>query len=810
MSLSLLQSNVLLKVEGKGMMRRALSVSVNSMRMRMLNLGVLFAVVAAIYAVLPATVGAYATLEGPPTYSSASGLPDGRVYEQASPVDKNGNQAGAGTSPYLVGANDHYGYATANGDAVLFEGTGPMGESTSGDDLDFVATKNESAAGWSTRALTPAPLPIESGVAPVLLYSQPQEIEPSADLSHAIVMAGDDRYASLLNEKCGNQVYLVGSDPFEAGTWLERPEVEGAVENCSAYKQSGAPAGGSPNFNITYLTFPGTLLPEDASRVPHTRNAKGGLEFVEAWGFYEYREGQLREAGVLPNGKLDEFGAVPAVSQRGRARFGNQVSENGQLAFFVSPDPMSCEKNNSPPYAGLDDCETNPPQLYVRVNGEKTLLVSKDTLLPDGERGLPAAAPNGPSAMPNPTIDEANLLKNAYVFASPDGAQAFFQSEDRLTSTAPEGPPGNTSAKTYDFDTETGTLTYLPNVEGQIVATDKDGSAFAFVRPESGGVLAELDLWSSDGGVVGGSVTPVTQLPGFPSSGGNAEVRIPPRYVSEARMSEDGSVLVFTTATTLSGAFNTGGFEQIYRYDVSTNSLGCVSCAPAGVTPNGDVSMSSLQPEETYESNAATIVGTVESRGISANGDRVFFDTPTPLVPQDTNTDAPEVEVSEAKFAKQGRDVYEWENGVVYLISGGKSPRDSYYLDSSENGDDVFFATAEGLVPGDTDGGYDVYDARVPQPGDNPPAAAVPCEGAVCQGPPRVATPLTPPASATFSGLGNQPAEPPAATTDTKKTTTKTVKCKRGYVKKQNRCVKSKPKKKTSTAKRAGDDRRAR
>jgi hypothetical protein len=405
--------------------------------------------------------------------------------------------------------------------------------------------------------------------------------------------------------------------------------------------------------------------------------------------------------------------------------------------------------------------------------------------------------------MMNPS-GKANLgVKASYVFASPDGTQAFFQSMDRLTSAAPEGPPGNSSTKTYDFDTETGTLTYLPGVEGQIVAVDKHGSALAFVRPQAGSAPAELDLWSAGPG--GGAVTPIVQLPGSPTSGGNSEQVIPSRYVSEARMSEDGSVLAFTTATSLSSSFNSGGWEEVYRYDATTNSLGCVSCAPPGVTPtndgvipNGDVTMSSLQPEETYEENASIIAGAVESRGISANGDRVFFDTPAPLVPQDTNTDAPEVEVAENTFAPQGRDVYEWENGVVYLISGGKSPRDSYYLDSSENGDDVFFATAESLVPADTDGGYDVYDARVPQPGDSPPAAAVPCEGSVCQGPPNVPSPLTPPASSTFSGLGNPDwgeASSPTTASTAKKVTAKTVKCKRGYVKKRKKCVKSRPRK---------------
>ena len=65
--------------------------------------------------------------------------------------------------------------------------------------------------------------------------------------------------------------------------------------------------------------------------------------------------------------------------------------------------------------------------------------------------------------------------------------------------------------------------------------------------------------------------------------------------------------------------------------------------------------------------------------------------------------------------------MYEWENGVVYLISTGKSTANSYPGRLSANGDDVFFATTEGLVPGDTDGAYDVYDARVPHPGEPTP-----------------------------------------------------------------------------------------
>ncbi len=737
----------------------------------------------AVAAVLPAAADAYATIEGPPIFSSASGLPDGRVYEQVSPVDKNGNQAGAGTRPVAgpPGA-DRYSVAAANGNSVLFEGTGALGETDTGESQYFVASKNKEAVGWSTRAVLPRPL--QSGAEADSFAAEPSYFDPSADLTHALLLSGFDTLAPLPRapngEDCGGQMYLTGSDPFVAGTWLGRPSsgLADPIVICSATEdEGGSPVGGTPDFSTVYFAYPGTFLPEDASRTPHVKRILPSNPGVEAWGFYEDREGVVHNAGVLPDGSLDPFGAVPAASGRGRALAGNEVSTQespdgapaGSRAFFVSPDPGSCTQME-----GTNNCTVDPPELYVRESGEKTLLVSRDTLLPD-VNGLPGAASAGPLQMINPTEQQGYGIRQSpgsYVFASPDGSQAFFQSTEDLTEAAKDASPGG-EAKTYDFDVETGVLTYLPGVVGQILDTDADGSSLAFVRPESEHDPPELDLWSASPG--GGAVTAVAQLP----EGG----------VSEARMSSDGSILVFITPSRLSNSFNSGGVEQVYRYDSATNTLGCVSCAPAGVTPNGGASISQ-QLLGVFER------GVVDKRGISSDGGRVFFQTQTPLVPQDTNTNAPEVEVGQEEYAKQGMDVYEWENGVVYLISSGNSSRDSYLLDSSANGNDVFFATTEGLVSGDTDGGYDVYDARVPQPGDNPPPAAVPCEGPVCQGPPQVPSPLAASASSTFNGLGNPVPEPTAVPVAKPKPATKAKRCKRGYVKKKGKCVK-KPKAKT-------------
>ncbi|MFZ1153795.1 MAG: hypothetical protein WAN93_02700 [Solirubrobacteraceae bacterium] len=338
-----------------------------------------------------------------------------------------------------------------------------------------------------------------------------------------------------------------------------------------------------------------------------------------------------------------------------------------------------------------------------------------------------------------------------------------------MTGDAPE----TIGVKQYAFDTETGSLEYLPGVVGSIISTNHDGSSFMFENTASSPF--ELDRWSA--GPNGGSVTPIVQLP-RPVGDRCQLVCVGPAYASK-----DGSVFVFSTESPIPG-FNDGGIfnegtpdqrqdKEIFRYDANANELSCVSCPPVGIRPSGDVINSSvdylLHTGEVERSSYSTAT---EDRGMSSDGSRVFFDTPDPLVPQDVN----------GKY-----DVYEWENGAVFLLSSGRSPVDSSFLDSSESGDDVFFTTIDALVQGDTDGSRDVYDARVPRPGDNPPPAAVPCQGDVCQGPPSVPQLLGAPSSATFNGVGNLAPQVEAravvktkAKAKPKKKSKKKIKAKRG------------------------------
>lgn len=667
-------------------------------------------------------------------------LPDGRVYEQVSPANKNGNVVETGL----------FGLAAEGGDAVVFLGSGAMGAATSGTLSDYVARR--SSSGWATTSAVSGPL----GKAIVPTTGSPLTLIPSHDFSR-FLFGSYSPYVSAepLDENTSANIFL-SENPGLEPVWIGKP-----VSQPPAFSPTPAPGfnfglhnylmvGGTLELSTVYFTYSGTLIPQDAARTP---NVGGGLgENTDPWGFYEWSGGVLAETGMLPNGTLDPFGAVPAAIA-GLDNFDrlfadpfdqaqtldNEISTSGSSAFFMSPDPVASTVTDPGECATHGPCTGATPELYVRKtapDGSKSTVLVSQSQLPEHE-GEPA--PNGPVDVPNAEredVEDAGPIGSSYVYGSPDGSQAFFASVDRLTSGAPSGG----SVKEYDFDVDTGSLTYLPGVSGPIVVSANNGSSFLFENTAS--TPAELDLWSAGAG--GGHVRSVTQLPSVFAGG-----EIPD--VSAGRVSAEGSVFVFRTNSPLPGGFNnTGDFEQIYRYEVPNSSLNCVSCPPVGVVPSGsaDVSYDNAESGRPNGNNDVPMT-TLDTRVISSDGDRVFFDTPDPLVAQDTNGQ---------------RDVYEWENGNVYLISSGKNNEESNVLDSSASGNDVFFTTSSGLVPGDVDEAYDVYDARVPRPGDNPPPSAVPCQGDVCQGPPSVPSLLGEPASATFTGAGNliaPEAEPP-------------------------------------------------
>src|SRR4029077_18932584 len=144
-------------------------------------------------------------------------------------------------------------------------------------------------------------------------------------------------------------------------------------------------------------------------------------------------------------------------------------------------------------------------------------------------------------------------------------------------------------------------------------------------------------------------------------------------------------------------------------------------------------------PYPAIPSESAAMRNSYPQRDVSDNG-QVFFETLDGLLPQDTN----------GEF-----DVYEYEDGRLYLLSSGTSEADSVFYDASVSGDDVFLATAQQLLPRDTDAVYDIYDARVGGGFSEPAASPAPCGDEYCRGPLAAVPVFSAPVSAGFVGSGN-------------------------------------------------------
>jgi hypothetical protein len=148
------------------------------------------------------------------------------------------------------------------------------------------------------------------------------------------------------------------------------------------------------------------------------------------------------------------------------------------------------------------------------------------------------------------------------------------------------------------------------------------------------------------------------------------------------------------------------------------------------------------------------------TNNLSEDGRHVFFDSADDIIRADVNGK---------------RDVYEYVDGSLHLVSTGTSRFDATFRDANPSGSDVLFSTAEKLVPQDTDGHVDLYDARVGGGFPAPPPPPTPCENDACQGR-ALPQPAAPPAATvTFFGLGNLPEAAGASTAKVKVTKPKSV-----------------------------------
>ena len=727
--------------------------------------------------------------------ASVPGLPDGRVFELVTPPNKEDSEDlfGSLESPAgevragegLGGAeNVNLGYSSEDGEHFLLLASASFGPfPTTGNDFYVFSRGGD---GWSFRSSADPSLGVQSMVS--MVYDP-------ADFS---VLGVNDELGSLTASAAAPLFDLLGPAGGPYATLASGLVDKGGS---TAPPTEASIVGGSANLGRAILESKDHEL---ASGVQE-REEDSKEQIAGSQALYESSgSGALRLVDYNPKGEVFKCGAV--LGQLGGADDAgflgathSAVSADGSEVLFTAPDPSG--------HLSGPGCWTggtvNPPELYVRERGETTVEVS-----------APEAGVSDPTC---PHREEA-CHPAIFVGASKDGSKVFFMTKTELTTEAVELGLHDWELYQYDFEApESERLTRVSRGESDagtpardaggvlsVPTVSGDGGAVYFNSSEE---LAPHPAGAPSGGLYRYDTSTqrtvyVAPDPGYPNDFSTHGTSIPwyepilgtyaGLYVAaDYYATGNGAFLIFASRVNLTG-YDSAGQLELYRYHyepeaAAGGSIVCVSCNPDGSPPAYGATFTRSAMSSDNPAGTAP-------RPISEGGEYVFFDTEESLLPGDTNGKV---------------DVYEWhENpathqGSIGSISTGQSSTSDFFLDSSPDGQNVFFGTHSALVPADKDEQGDLYDARI-EGGFPAPLGAGPCEGDACAPAPPLPLFQTP-ATNTLSSSGNLAGEAPPPPV-----VKKTVTCKKGFVKKKvktkTECIK-KPKKK-SKAKRASTDRR--
>jgi hypothetical protein len=648
--------------------------------------------------------------------SAAVPLPDDRAWEMVSPLDKNGGdilgegQAGGG------GVEQ----AAADGEALAYVAfvsfADPQGASIGS---QYLATRH-GTEGWATHNIT---LPAISGTTGLAGVGTPFKAF-SSYLTTGLVQNGTPTASEAPIE---NPPRVQGAPAGYQNFYL-RSSIDGSLRALLTFTPPQPAQGFYMRFEAATPDLAHVVVSSAATLTP------GAVSLGSKPNLYEWAGGEWQAVNVQP--EVSDGRTTPESILGSGYGESHVVSDDGSRVFWSN---------------GLVEA----PALFVRQDGVRTVQLDA----PQGGERLPGEKP-----------------ETLFQTASSDGSLAFFTSHAPLTSDANTGPPCSGSSckragsDLYEFDVPSGTLRDLtpdhkpgdPNgAEAQgVLGASEDGSYVYFVATAAlAGANAEgrspssgdnLYLWHEAPGKP--PITFVASLSGTDLNDWTSEV-----LRRTARVTPSGNALAFMSNASLTGYDNRDAVTEspdaeVYLYDTASSHLSCASCNPSGARPLGPSSISAGAP---FEHQTALGGAIYQPRALSEDGSRVFFDSGDALAPQDTNG---------------AQDVYEYEGGRVYLISGGTAEEGAEFVDASANGNDVFFRTRQELVRGDTDQLIDLYDARVGGGIAEPPLPP-PCQDESCKPSASPQPTFAPRGSAIFKGAGNL--APPAPVSVTKGKTKK-------------------------------------
>ncbi len=742
-------------------------------------------------------------------------LPDGRAWELVSNVETRGTTYFSLSMPAAI-------RAAADGSGFTDLARVPTERDPAGYDEAEQVLFTRSGSGWSARDISPPRAFSASNAggasnefrlfSPDLSLGLVDPFGPFASLGEQSFPEATERTPYLRNDAtCGPN----GSP----GCYT--PLVTGAPGYSDVYEPATTKFGGNPKELVGEANVVGAS--EDLEHVAVSVEAGGpaltGTATPEG-GLYEFSADKppterLQLVSLLPSAP----GGPPVAASD--PRLGVEF-QGPNVARAVSTDGSRVIWTGSAGQAGR-------PHLYMRdtARGETVQLDAPTTgsITVKDDPIYQAASGDGSTVF---FIDDAELIKGQ----SGVGGYDLYVCEMRVEA-------GRLKCDLSDLTPEV-TEGQSANVEGMVLGASEEGSYVYFVAK---GVLTSEANAAGEHATAGADnlYTIHRGADGFEGARLVAVLSPEDKFDWEeteesghytdtpeltARVSPDGRFLAFMSDRSLTGYDNHDAVsgapdQEVFEYDAASGRVVCGSCMPSGARPVGVGGSAANIPGWTQEN---VFSGWYQSRYLSDSG-RLFFNSLDALVAQDINgvQDVYEFEPSGVGDCTAGSVTFSaGSGGCIGLISSGTSALESSFLEASETGGrdaegaegggDVFFLTAESLVPRDTGSGYDIYDAHEC-------TSASPCVASVavpgecvtadsCRSAPEPQPGVFgAPPSATFSGAGNL--TPPAPVVMTaKKATKKAVRCKQGFVKnKHGKCVK---KKKAKKAKRAGNDRRGR
>jgi hypothetical protein len=318
-----------------------------------------------------------------------------------------------------------------------------------------------------------------------------------------------------------------------------------------------------------------------------------------------------------------------------------------------------------------------------------------------------------------------------YRGASADGSRVFFETGEPLVAS-------DTDAQCSDqdgfagpcidvYERSAGTTTLLStgpaggngSFSARFRGVSKDGAHVFFTTRESlvsSDTDAATDIYERSGGT--------TTLVSTGPSGGNGDFDVVYKGISE-----DGTHVFFETGERLVSG-DTDGAADVYERSGGSTALvsngpsggnGAFDASYRGATPDGNhVFFETSERQTTGDTDSSTdvydrsggsttLVSTGPAGGngapdalfeaSSSDGSHVIFKTSERLTTGDTDS---------------AWDVYDRTGGTTTLVSagpsGGNGALDAFFQAVSKDGVHVFVGTSESLVPGDTDGRFDIYD----------------------------------------------------------------------------------------------------